>query len=161
MQNAGEKFYYTFASILGEMTVWEENGAIICLDIGEKSSFDGAVRELTPLLAKAKTQIEEYLKGARKSFDLPLNPDGTAFQRAVWQQMCRIPYGETQSYGELAQAIGRNNAQRAVGGACHKNHIPIIIPCHRVLAKGGLGGFGLGTEMKKILLRIENPDCGY
>lgn len=156
-----EIYYYTFDTLLGEMTVWEENGALIRLDIGAKTQAEGAVFELTPLLRQAKQELEEYLEGKRTSFDLPLNPQGTAFQREVWEKMCQIPYGETKSYGELAEAIGRRQAQRAVGGACHQNPIPIIIPCHRVLAKGGLGGFGLGTEMKKILLRQENPACIY
>lgn len=156
-----ELYYYTFETVLGEMTAVEENGALVRLDISEKNLPAGAIFEETPLLKRTEEELREYLSGTRRSFDLPLNPKGTDFQRCVWQAMCAIDYGATKSYGELAADIGRPKAMRAVGGACHVNNIPIIIPCHRVVAKVGLGGFGLGTDLKKILLKIENPGCEF
>lgn len=156
-----ELYYYTFETVLGEMTAVEENGALVRLDISEKNLPAGAIFKETPLLKRTEEELREYLSGTRRSFDLPLNPKGTDFQRCVWQAMCAIDYGETKSYGELAADIGRPKAMRAVGGACHVNSIPIIIPCHRVVAKVGLGGFGLGTDLKKILLKIENPGCEF
>lgn len=156
-----ELYYYTFETVLGEMTAVEENGALVRLDISEKNLPAGAIFEETPLLKRTEEELREYLSGTRRSFDLPVNPKGTDFQKCVWQAMCAIDYGATKSYGELAADIGRPKAMRAVGGACHVNNIPIIIPCHRVVAKVGLGGFGLGTNLKKILLKIENPGCEF
>ncbi len=101
----------------------------------------------------AQSQLKEYFKGQRKQFNLDLNPKGTAFQKLVWQQLVKIPYGQTISYGELAKKIGNPNASRAVGMANGKNPISIIVPCHRVLGKNGsLTGFGGGIEVKKYLL---------
>ncbi|MDP8314622.1 MAG: methylated-DNA--[protein]-cysteine S-methyltransferase, partial [Candidatus Celaenobacter antarcticus] len=92
----------------------------------------------------------------RKHFDLPLILVGTSFQRKVWEYIQHIPFGETQTYNEVAQGIGHPNAQRAVGNALHTNPIPIIVPCHRVVrTDGGLGGFGLGIDVKQKLLDFE------
>ncbi len=151
------RYMWRFASILGEITVVEKDGALERINIGEQVKTDEAIVEQTALLARAEQEICEYLVGKRTSFDLPLAPKGSAFQQAVWQAMRAIPYGATTSYGELAKAIANPRASRAVGGACHQNPLPIVIPCHRVVAKKGLGGFGLGIEMKKVLLKIENP----
>ena len=110
------------------------------------------------LLARARRQLEEYLAGRRRSFDLPLAPEGTAFQVRVWRQLQRIPYGETISYGELARRIGQPTASRAVGAANGANPIPIVIPCHRVIgASGTLVGFGGGLDIKERLLELETP----
>ncbi|MCF6246054.1 MAG: methylated-DNA--[protein]-cysteine S-methyltransferase [Desulfobacula sp.] len=104
----------------------------------------------------AQLQLKEYFKGQRKHFCLELNPMGTAFQKQVWQELVIIPYGQTISYGELAEKIGNPNASRAVGMANGKNPISIIIPCHRVIGKNGsLTGFGGGLEVKKYLLELE------
>ena len=95
----------------------------------------------------------------RKEFDLPLAPKGTAFQQAVWAEMNKIPYGQTRTYGQLAAAIGRPKAARAVGGACHCNPIAIIQPCHRVVGSSGkLTGYAYGVEMKEYLLELEQQD---
>lgn len=107
----------------------------------------------TPLLAEAQSQVAAYFEGRTWHFDLPLKPAGSAFQQSVWTAMCKIPPGSTQTYGELADAVG--GVARAVGGACGANPIPIVIPCHRVLAAAGkLGGFsgGGGPETKRRLL---------
>ncbi len=104
----------------------------------------------------AQSQLKEYFKGQRKQFNLDLNPKGTAFQKLVWHQLVKIPYGQTISYGELAKKIGNPNASRAVGMANGKNPISIIVPCHRVIGKNGnLTGFGGGIEVKKYLLEFE------
>ena len=118
------------------------------------------IREIA---ARAIDQLGEYFAGRRRRFDgLPLDLCGTAFQRRVWEVMLTIPWGRTMTYGELAQAAGRPGAARAAGAACAANPIPIIIPCHRILASGGgLGGFsgGCGLETKRMLLTLEGIPC--
>ena len=110
----------------------------------------------TPLLQEAEEQLNEYFAGARREFDLPLAPKGTAFQKAVWAEMNKIPYGETRTYGQLAAAVGKPKASRAVGGACHCNPIAILQPCHRVVGSTGkLTGYAYGVEMKQYLLELE------
>jgi methylated-DNA-[protein]-cysteine S-methyltransferase len=112
-------------------------------------------------LAAAITQLEEYFAGRRRNFDLPLELDGTDFQRSVWRELGEIPYGETVSYAELAIMVGRPQAYRAVGQANGANPIPIVLPCHRVLASGGgIGGYGGGLVMKRQLLTLEGVDVG-
>jgi methylated-DNA-[protein]-cysteine S-methyltransferase len=142
---------FSFHTPLGDITLSEEEGALVSLDWGWAK--DSAP---TPLLRRAKTQIDKYFDGKSFEFDLPLNPAGTAFQKRVWRAMSKIPYGHTKTYGDLAKAL--SSAARAVGGACGANHIPIIIPCHRVLgAAGNLGGYSGdgGLDTKLALLRIE------
>jgi methylated-DNA-[protein]-cysteine S-methyltransferase len=107
-------------------------------------------------VAEAVRQLREYFAGTRTGFDLPLAPTGTAFQRSVWRQLQEIPYGETISYGELARRVGNPKASRAVGSANGANPLPIVIPCHRVIAGDGtLGGFGGGLSTKRTLLALE------
>ncbi|WP_406337819.1 methylated-DNA--[protein]-cysteine S-methyltransferase [Streptomyces sp. NBC_00649] len=101
-------------------------------------------------------QLEAYFQGELKEFDLPLRLEGTPFQRSVWEQLQHIPYGETRTYGELAEALGNANASRAVGLANGKNPVGVIVPCHRVIgASGGLTGYGGGLERKQRLLDFE------
>jgi methylated-DNA-[protein]-cysteine S-methyltransferase len=109
----------------------------------------------TPVLQQTVTQLEEYFAGERTDFDIPMTFEGTEFQRQVWTELCRIPYGETISYGELACRVGRPNGPRAVGQANGRNPIPIIVPCHRVVASDGIGGYGGGLAMKRALLAVE------
>ena len=107
-------------------------------------------------LAPVQTQLREYFSRIRHEFDLPLDVRGTTFQKAVWAQVIRIPYGATATYGEVAQRIGRPRAARAVGAAVGANPLPILIPCHRVVGAGGsLTGYGGGLEIKAALLRLE------
>lgn len=102
------------------------------------------------------TQLQEYLAGKRREFDLPLDLAGTAFQQRVWAALCRIPYGQTQSYAAVARAVGSPVAVRAVGQACGANPVVVVVPCHRVVrTDGSLGGFGYGLEMKTDLLALE------
>ena len=112
-------------------------------------------------VGKAIRQLREYFAGRRSGFDLPLAPEGTTFQRAVWRQLQEIPYGGTISYGELARRVGNPKASRAVGTANGANPIPIVIPCHRVIAADGkLGGFGGGLPVKQALLELETRGIG-
>lgn len=138
-------------SPVGDLAVSEEDGAIVALDWGW-----GAVQTDSPLLVAARDQLNAYFDGTLKDFDLPLRPHGTAFEQRVWRAMQRIPYGATASYGDLAARL--ETAARAIGGACATNPIPIIIPCHRVLAaNGGLGGYSGngGRRTKRALLQLE------
>ena len=109
-----------------------------------------------PLLVNCARQLAEYFSGARRVFDLPLHPVGTAFRMKVWAALQQIPYGQTITYGELARRVGNERGSRAVGGANHHNPISIIIPCHRVIGTdGSLTGYGGGLDMKEALLRLE------
>ena len=106
---------------------------------------------------KIKKELLEYFEGKRRKFGIPLEVEGTEFQKKVWAEMAKIPFGETMSYGEIAEKIGCPKGARAVGLACNKNKIPIIIPCHRVVGKNGnLTGFAGGLDVKAQLLKLEN-----
>lgn len=139
---------------MGDLTVSEEDGAIVSLDWGW-------VRDQapTPVLLRARDQLHEYFDGARQAFDLPLAPPGTAYRQRVWEELTRIPFGATRSYGEIAAKAG--GSARSVGQANGKNPIPIIIPCHRVLASAGMGGYsgGDGLSTKRYLLDLESPQA--
>jgi len=112
-------------------------------------------------VGEAIRQLRDYFAGRRTEFDLPLAPQGTEFQRSVWRRLQEIPYGETISYGELARRVGNPKAARAVGSANGSNPIPIVIPCHRVIASDGtLGGFGGGLPTKQTLLGLETAVTG-
>ncbi|MCS6952265.1 MAG: methylated-DNA--[protein]-cysteine S-methyltransferase [Bryobacterales bacterium] len=136
---------------------------ILLLDSGRAGRHAAAARPQTSsgdaspeLLRAVRGQLLEYFRGKRRAFDLPLELRGTPFQRRVWQELTRIPYGATRSYGEIARAIGEPGAARAVGQACGANPVPIVVPCHRVIAAhGGLGGYGGGLRLKRFLLELE------
>ncbi len=144
-------------SPVGRLSITEANGALVRIAWSDHEAGDARAQPgETPLLARAAEQLGEYFAGARRDFDLPLNPTGTAFQRRVWTEMARIPFGATASYGALAREVG--SVARAIGGACGANPIPIVIPCHRVVGEGGaLGGFsgGAGPATKRALLELE------
>lgn len=137
-------------SPVGPLTLWEEDGAITAL------SWDRAGgAPQTPLLQRAIQQLEDYFAHKRESFDLPLNPKGDAFQQRFLKALSAIPYGETRTYGDMAKDL--DTMPQAIGQACGSNSIAIIIPCHRVLASNGLGGFSGrgGIEAKVALLKHE------
>ncbi len=139
---------------LGDITLSEEDGAIVALDWGR-----GRDRDETPLLRRAAEQLQDYFDGAAGDGfdDLPLQPQGTAFRRRVWEALRRIPAGETRSYLDIAREVGCLSA-RAIGGANGANPIPILIPCHRVVAAdGSLGGYSgaEGQATKRYLLDLE------
>ena len=139
-----------YDSPVGPLVVTETDGAITALGWGRAEPGDD-----TSLLAEARRQLAEYFAGKRTAFDLPLAPEGSAFQRAVCDAMLAIPFGETRTYGEIAADLGAS--AQAVGNACGANPIPILIPCHRVLGATGLGGYSGagGIETKVALLRLE------
>ncbi|HZJ58018.1 MAG TPA: methylated-DNA--[protein]-cysteine S-methyltransferase [Clostridia bacterium] len=113
----------------------------------------------TPILAEAARQLDEYFCGRRKEFDLRLEPMGTEFMNKVWTSLLKIPYGQTRSYKDIAESIGKNKAYRAVGLANNRNPISIIIPCHRVVgSNGALVGYGGGLEIKTFLLNLEQEN---
>lgn len=113
-------------------------------------------RQSEPVLEAAATQLVEYARGQRHDFDVPLRPAGTAFQRAVWEALAAIPYGEVRTYAEVAREVGKPAASRAVGQANHRNPVAPFIPCHRVVASGGgLGGYGGGLPLKRRMLALE------
>lgn len=110
----------------------------------------------------AISQLEEYFAGCRRQFQLPLQPQGTAFQLQVWELLQRIPYGETRSYGEMARLLGKPKASRAVGLACGANPLAIVIPCHRVIGSTGrLTGFAAGIDIKRRLLALEQGQAPW
>ena len=112
--------------------------------------------KISELSARADTQLREYFAGKRRTFDLPLEAEGSEFQKRVWAALLEIPYGETRSYKDIAERAGSPKGFRAVGGANHNNPISIIIPCHRVICSdGGLGGYGGGLDKKTLLLELE------
>jgi methylated-DNA-[protein]-cysteine S-methyltransferase len=117
---------------------------------------EGAVGGAHQLLASAARQLQEYFAGERRTFDLPLDPVGTPFQRRCWLALSSIPYGTTVSYGEQARRLGHPRAARAVGAANARNPISIVLPCHRVVgANGALTGYGGGLDAKRLLLEHE------
>lgn len=110
----------------------------------------------TPVLKLLKEQLREYFEGKRTTFSVPLNLQGTDFQKRVWQELLKIPYGETRTYGQIAAAVGNPKACRAVGMANHHNPVMILVPCHRVVGSNGkLTGYAGGLEMKEQLLKLE------
>ncbi|MCO6415300.1 methylated-DNA--[protein]-cysteine S-methyltransferase [Siccirubricoccus sp. KC 17139] len=137
---------------IGELTVFEAEGSIVALDWGRAQAG-----EITPLLQRAADQLQDYFDGLRTGFDLPLAPEGTAFRRKVWAALTRIPPGQTRSYLDIAREVGCLSP-RAIGQANGANPIPILIPCHRVIAHGGgIGGYsgGEGLATKRFLLALE------
>ena len=135
-------------SKLGYITIVEEDGFITAI------LFAYMDENPSKLSKRAKKQIEEYLKGERKVFDLPIKMKGTDFQKMVWNAIYDIPFGETITYKDIGEKIGSKGYQ-AIGSACGKNPLPIIVPCHRVLGKDNIGGFSLGLDTKRALLDLE------
>lgn len=149
-----------YESPVGMICMEEQDGAVTGVYIDKEFTTEDRSRDVeTPVLKEARRQLSEYFLKQRKEFDLPLAPQGTEFQKKVWEALCTIPYGETRSYGEIARQIGNSKASRAVGGANNKNHIMIVIPCHRVIgANGALVGFGGGLDVKEYLLELERQE---
>lgn len=155
-----------YETSIGRIGIAENGKAITDLWFADKADLSGvnpdkvnlqqAEMDETPLLKKAAAQLTEYLDGTRREFDLPLAIEGTEFQTAVWKALLAIPYGETRSYGDIAQFIGNSKACRAVGMTNNRNRIAIIVPCHRVIgANGKLVGYGGGMDLKERLLALE------
>lgn len=152
--------YYTYyQSPNGQMTIQANDIGLlgVWFEIQTTQPQElGAYSDDHAILNQAKIQLEEYFSGRRTQFDLPLAAKGTDFQQSVWQALCKIPYGETWSYQQLADEIGNPKAVRAVGLANGKNPISVIVPCHRVIGKNGkLTGYAGGVETKEKLLQLE------
>lgn len=141
---------YTTDTPVGPVTLWERDGAITAVRFcAVKDSVP------TPLLLEAAEELREYFAGTRREFTVPLAPEGSEFSKRVWDALLRIPYGQRAAYGDIAREIGSPKASRAIGGACHRNPIAVFIPCHRVTAKSGEGGYAYGAEIKRFLLELE------
>lgn len=162
-----EKIYYSFfdSPFLKKVFVASTEKGVYMVDFltSEKTFLERLKKEFSGEIVRDDrknkgilSQLRKYLKGQLERFDCPLDPKGTPFQKKVWSQLLKIPYGRTRSYKEIAQAIGHPKAFRAVGNANGSNSLPLVIPCHRVIeSDGGLGGFGHGLKAKKQLLDFE------
>ncbi len=160
------KSIYYYETAIGLIGI-EDNGCAITRvflqqedssqTVQEKKSVKEKVQEKeTVLILETAKQLKEYFNGKRTSFDVPIELEGTEFQKSVWNALCTIPYGETRSYGQIASQIGNPKAVRAVGGANNKNKLIILVPCHRVIgADKSLTGFACGIEIKEGLLKLE------
>jgi len=147
--------YFQYESKFGIITIISNGKAITGIKIIGKTDIPFK-KEASKLTDKAAEELSEYFAGKRREFDIPLSPDGTEFQRSVWETLMSINYGETRSYKQVAEMVGKPNACRAVGMANNKNPIWIMIPCHRVIgADGSLTGYGGGLELKQQLLKLE------
>ena len=153
--------YSTLTTPIGELLLTaDDDGALTAVDLPNRHRDATGWERDDALLADARAQLTEYFAGERTVFDLPLRPTGTPFQLRVWDALLRIPYGETASYGELAQELGQGGRDprlaRAVGAANGRNPLAIVVPCHRVIgADGSLTGYGGGLECKRALLDLE------
>lgn len=146
-------FQYSYNTVIGKIYIAEENNEITNISFKKVAADE----KETPLIKKAFKELEEYFEKKRKTFDLPIAPKGTIFQRKVWDELLKIPYGETVTYKYIARKIGNEKACRAVGMANNKNPIAIIIPCHRVIGiNGNLTGYAGGINLKKKLIELEN-----
>ena len=147
-------FYYE--TPIGRVGIAEENGALTNVFFGNTVRPDVFDMEESPLLKRAAAQISQYLAGRRRDFDLPLSPQGTLFQLAVWTALQTIPYGQTRSYAQIAAQIDKPAASRAVGRANALNPLSLLVPCHRVIgAAGDLVGYAGGLALKRRLLALE------
>lgn len=150
-------FYSVYDTTFGQITIACNGSAIVAVQFGNQMC--GINEKRTELTDKTAFEINEYFSGRRKDFDIRLAPQGTQFQRNVWDALCQIPYGETRTYKEIAKAIGNPKASRAVGMANNKNPILLLIPCHRVIgANGSLVGYAGGIDMKEKLLQLEQSN---
>lgn len=142
------------SSPVGFIQLKADHQALYSLEFTEDSSVESKTNN--PILKLAERELNEYFKGIRKEFTVPVNLEGTKFQLLVWQELQKIPYGITISYGKLARRVGNPAASRAVGGANGKNPISIIVPCHRVISSTQqLGGYSSGLQRKAFLLKLE------
>ncbi|CUX70694.1 Methylated-DNA--protein-cysteine methyltransferase [Clostridium sp. C105KSO15] len=149
------KYWEVYESKIGPLTILCDDEALLRIDFGTVEPKN-AVRDRSELIGRTEGQLEEYMAGTRTEFDLPLKPEGTEFQKKVWNALLLIPYGETKSYKDIAVLIDNPKGCRAVGMANNRNPIPIIIPCHRVIgANGSLIGYGGGLDIKVKLLELE------
>lgn len=172
---------FCYNTMIGKLRIEEEDNAIIGVSVFDADKTE-EIKEIeqtketeqiketeliketeqikeTELIKRTYLQLMEYFEGKRITFDVPIRLEGTNFQTKVWEELRKIPYGETRSYGEIAKQVGVPKGARAVGGANHNNPILIIVPCHRVIgSSGALVGFGAGIPVKEMLLKLENQE---
>ncbi len=154
MKNIMPGYFYIFDTSFGLLKIEEIDNEIVKIELNNPTS--NRTFKLTEILEKAYKEINDFIKGKRKSFTFKINPSGTEFQKSVWNALLNIPYGEVKSYKDIAIAIGNPKACRAVGMANNKNPIPIVIPCHRVIGSNGkLTGYAYGLSLKEQLLNLE------
>ena len=143
---------FTVNTKIASFAVTIRDGAVVRIGLNERADRNTE----SPLERRVSAELQEYAAGERRDFTFPIAPEGTLFDRSVWTMVSDIPYGETKTYGEIASALGKPGAARAVGTANGRNPVPPVIPCHRVVAVGGkLGGYGGGLELKRRLLDLE------
>lgn len=165
--------YTTMTSPIGTITIAKTSKGVCFIDFGDSTKTlmslrlwsqrwlqqDELMRSDDSSLDDVKSELEEYFAGNRKEFTVPIDLCGTPFQKMVWQELLKIPYGETRAYKDIAMAIDAPKAVRAIGGANHNNPIPIIVPCHRVIgSNGALVGYGGGLSIKEELLALEQSN---
>ncbi|NTW52141.1 MAG: methylated-DNA--[protein]-cysteine S-methyltransferase [Chlorobiaceae bacterium] len=148
-------------TVIGRIGIAESGGAVTNLVFMGQAGEQFAETGCTPLLEESFRQLDAWLAGELKALSLPISVQGSAFAQRVWTALLDIPYGGTAAYGDIADAIGTPAATRAVGSACRRNPLPIIIPCHRVTRRdGSIGGYLGGTDIKRYLLDLEQRNCG-
>jgi methylated-DNA-[protein]-cysteine S-methyltransferase len=151
-----ENYWIELSTPVGPIVLYADDDAITWIDINGERAKPAGKSKPNAILKRAEKQMKEYFAGKRTQFDLPLAPSGTDFQMRVWKAMQKIPFGQVLTYGQLARVVNRPAASRAVGAACGRNPLPIVVPCHRVVGStGSLTGFGGGLEMKQWLLEHE------
>jgi methylated-DNA-[protein]-cysteine S-methyltransferase len=147
------------ASPIGPLAAVRDDGVLVGLTMGEQPGPETLGERDDPGFADVRSQLAEYFAGTRTTFDLPLRATGNQLQLAVWKLIAAIPYGVTRSYGELARDLGDRSLAQAVGTACGRNPLPVVVPCHRVVgADGSLVGFGGGLDRKRFLLDLEHRE---
>ncbi|EMB25532.1 methylated-DNA--[protein]-cysteine S-methyltransferase [Treponema denticola] len=159
--------YENFDSPIGKILIIADNSGLKELRFIKRDSFINQLErtqnnftKTEEICKQTKEELKQYFEGRLKQFTVQLSPEGTDFQKSVWKELCKIPYGKTLSYKQIAENLNNPKSCRAVGNANGKNPIPIIIPCHRVICTGGkLGGFSAGLDRKRFLLSLEQKEC--
>ncbi|MBF7096588.1 methylated-DNA--[protein]-cysteine S-methyltransferase [Alkalibacter mobilis] len=151
-----------FESPVGNIVLTANSNELLSIEFGGTALNLNFESSDDLLLKEVQKQLLEYFEGSRRKFDIPFSLPGTDYQKKVYNELLKIPYGQTRSYGEIARSIGSPKGSRAVGGANNKNCLPIIIPCHRVIGSDGkLVGYAGGLQIKKWLLDLENTGVDY
>ncbi|MGL4731380.1 MAG: methylated-DNA--[protein]-cysteine S-methyltransferase [Clostridium sp.] len=149
--------FRVYKSDIGLIKIGYENDVIVLIEMLDGECYDYGLE--TPISKDSYKELSEYFKGERKEFTFPYKISGTEFQMKVWNALCKIPYGETRSYKDVAKEVGNEKASRAVGMANNKNPIAIVVPCHRVVGSNGkMVGYAFGLNKKQILLDMENKN---
>lgn len=149
---------FIYQSLYGDIFIETDNDKVVKLTyiVDDPTLPQSTEIKKTPIISSVIKQLDDYFSGKRTEFNFPVKLIGTPFQKRVWDELKKIPYGETRTYGQIAKSIGEPNASRAVGGACHINPICLVVPCHRVIGGNGkLTGFAGGLAIKEKLLKLE------